>query len=62
MMRELRASPRVPGQSRIFTAGEKEYYNTQKVMQAGVEITPGVRKALHSLQQEFNLQVPGADF
>jgi L-2-hydroxycarboxylate dehydrogenase (NAD+) len=62
MMRELRASPRVPGQSRIFTAGEKEYYNTQKVMKAGVEITPGVRKALHSLQQEFNLQVPGADF
>jgi L-2-hydroxycarboxylate dehydrogenase (NAD+) len=55
MMRELRSSTLAPGQTRIFTAGEKEYYNTQKVMQEGVEITPGVQKALHSLQEEFKL-------
>ena len=55
MMRELRSSPVAPGQTRIYTAGEKEYYNTQKVMQEGVEITPGVQKALHSLQEEFKL-------
>src|SRR5512137_1770360 len=40
MMRELRSSLKAPGQERIYTAGEKEYYHTQKVMAEGVEITP----------------------
>ena len=55
IMRELRESQRVPGQPRIFTAGEKEYYKTQQVIAEGVEITPGVQKAIHTLQQELNL-------
>ena len=55
MMRELRASPKVPGQPRIYTAGEKEYYNTQKVQAEGVEITPGVQNALKSLQEELKI-------
>jgi LDH2 family malate/lactate/ureidoglycolate dehydrogenase len=55
MMRELRESPRVPGQPRIYTAGEKEYYNTQRVMVEGVEITPGVQKALNALRQELDI-------
>jgi LDH2 family malate/lactate/ureidoglycolate dehydrogenase len=56
MMRELRASPKVPGQSRIYTAGEKEYYNALKVQEQGVEIAPGVQKALKSLMDEFGLK------
>ena len=55
MMRELRNSPVAPEQSRIYTAGEKEYYNTQRVQAEGVEIPPGVQKALQSLQQELKL-------
>jgi L-2-hydroxycarboxylate dehydrogenase (NAD+) len=55
MMRELRSSPLAPGQTRIYTAGEKEYYTTQKVMTEGVEIPPGVQKALRSLQEEFKI-------
>lgn len=55
IMRELRGSPRVPDQSRIYTAGEKEYANTQRVQLEGVEITPGVQKALQTLQQELHL-------
>ncbi len=55
MMRELRSSPRAPGQPRIYTAGEKEYYNTQRVQAEGVEITPGVQKALQALRQELKL-------
>jgi L-2-hydroxycarboxylate dehydrogenase (NAD+) len=62
MMRELRASRKGSDGARIFTAGEKEYYNTQKVMEEGVEITPGVQKALHSLQEEFNLTEVGLKF
>ena len=54
-MRELRDSTKVPGQPKIYTAGEKEYFNTQRVQTEGVEITPGVQKALQTLQQELNL-------
>ena len=38
-----------------MTSGEKEYYNTQRVMAKGVEITPGVQKALQALLQELKL-------
>ncbi len=55
IMRELRSSPKVPGQSRIYTAGEKEYYNEQRVREYGVEIVPGVQKALKLLCEEYNL-------
>jgi L-2-hydroxycarboxylate dehydrogenase (NAD+) len=55
MMRELRGSSRAPGQTRIYTAGEKEYEHTQRVLAEGVEITPGLRQALQALQQELGL-------
>jgi len=55
MMRELRSSPIAPGQPRIYTAGEKEYYNTKRVQDEGVEIPPGVQKALKALQEELNI-------
>jgi LDH2 family malate/lactate/ureidoglycolate dehydrogenase len=55
MMRELRASRKGTEQGRIFTAGEKEHENTARVRAEGVEITPGVRKALTSLQDELGL-------
>jgi L-2-hydroxycarboxylate dehydrogenase (NAD+) len=57
IMRELRRSPKAPDQPRIYTAGEKEYYNTQRVTTEGVEITPGVQKALRALREELN--IPG---
>jgi len=38
-----------------MTSGEKEYYNTQRVMAEGVEITPRVQKALQVLLQELKL-------
>ncbi len=59
IMRELRESPKVPGQARIYTAGEKEYYNTQRVQAEGVEITPSVQKGLKALQEE--LKISGHD-
>jgi len=55
MMRELRSSPVAPGQPRIYTAGEKEYYNTQRVQAEGVEIPPGVQKGLQALKSELKL-------
>jgi LDH2 family malate/lactate/ureidoglycolate dehydrogenase len=55
MMRDLRNSPVSPGQPRIYTAGEKEYFNTQHVQAEGVEIPPGVQKALQTLRTELRL-------
>jgi L-2-hydroxycarboxylate dehydrogenase (NAD+) len=55
MMRELRGSQIAPDQQRIYTAGEKEYYNTLSVMEYGVEITPGVQRGLNILVKELNL-------
>jgi L-2-hydroxycarboxylate dehydrogenase (NAD+) len=59
IMRELRGSRRAPDQPRIYTAGEKEHYNTQRFSAEGIEITPGVQKALRALRQE--LQISGHD-
>jgi len=55
MMRELRDSTVAPGQSRIYTAGEKEHYNSQRVQADGVEIPPGVQKGLLALKSELKL-------
>jgi LDH2 family malate/lactate/ureidoglycolate dehydrogenase len=59
MMRELRSTPRMPAQERIYTAGEKEYDHALQVQAEGVEIAPGVQKALLSLQDE--LKFPAVD-
>lgn len=55
MMRDLRNSTVSPGQPCIYTAGEKEYYTTQRVQAEGVEIPPGVQKALQRLRTELSL-------
>jgi LDH2 family malate/lactate/ureidoglycolate dehydrogenase len=55
ILRELRDSRRAPGQAHIYTAGEKEYYNAQRVQEEGVEITPGVQRALDALRRELDL-------
>ena len=55
ILRELRGSRRAPGQSNIYTAGEKEHYNAQRVLAEGVEITAGVQNALNALRHELDL-------
>jgi len=55
IMRELRSSPTIPGEPKIYTAGEKEYLNTQRVMAQGVEIPPAVQKALAIMRSELGL-------
>jgi LDH2 family malate/lactate/ureidoglycolate dehydrogenase len=55
MMRELRGSRKASDQPRIYTAGEKEYYNTLRNQADGIEITLGVQKALQSLRNELDI-------
>jgi len=57
MMRELRASRKAPGQGRIYTAGEKAYSHSQRVLAEGVEITPGVQRALRTLADELQVEI-----
>ena len=54
-MRELRSSRKAADQPRIYTAGEKEYFNTKRNQADGVEITPGVQKALQVLRKELDI-------
>jgi L-2-hydroxycarboxylate dehydrogenase (NAD+) len=55
IMRELRGAAKMPGEPRIYTAGEKEYLSTLRVQAEGVEITPAVLKGLQSLRRELGL-------
>ena len=55
MMRELRQSRKAKEEPRIYTAGEKEYYNTLRNQAEGVEITPGVQNALKTLREELGI-------
>jgi LDH2 family malate/lactate/ureidoglycolate dehydrogenase len=55
ILRELRASPKAPGQDRIYTAGEKEYENEKFVRANGVAILPRLQKDIKEIQSELGL-------
>ncbi len=55
IMRQLRAARKAPGEERIYTAGEKEYYNTEHIRAVGVEVNPNLQKNLKIMQQELGL-------
>lgn len=55
IVRELRESRKAPGEERIYTAGEKAQRNTARVLREGVEIPPGLQKALGALRTELNI-------
>ena len=55
IMRELRAAVKAPGQARIYTAGEKEYYAAQRIRAQGIEVNPSLQKNLKTMQRELGL-------
>lgn len=55
ILRQLRASRKVPGQDRIYTAGEKEFENEKRVRQEGVAIIPNLAKDIKVMQNELGL-------
>ncbi len=56
ILRELRAANKEPGCNRVYTAGEKEYENEQRVRQAGVVIVPDLLKDVHMMIKELGLK------
>lgn len=55
ILRELRAATRQPGCNRIYTAGEKEYENEQRVLREGVSIVPSLKKDILTMINELDL-------
>jgi L-2-hydroxycarboxylate dehydrogenase (NAD+) len=55
ILRELRSSHKAPGQTRIYTAGEKEYENEKMVRAKGVPVVPNLQKDLNFLKKELGL-------
>jgi len=60
ILRELRASPKAPGQERIYTAGEKEFENEKLVRAQGVAVNPALQKEIQAMQSGLGLK--GYDF
>ncbi|MDR0388481.1 MAG: Ldh family oxidoreductase [Spirochaetaceae bacterium] len=55
ILRELRASVKMPGQERIYTAGEKEYLAWLDRKDRGVPLNESLRKTIKALQEEYKL-------
>jgi LDH2 family malate/lactate/ureidoglycolate dehydrogenase len=62
ILRELRASQKVPGRERIYTAGEKEYYNERRIREEGIPINPSLQKDFQMLARELNLKYADIPF
>lgn len=55
ILRELRSAKKAPGQSRIYTAGEKEYITSLERRLKGVPIPKGVQEELIQMRDEQGL-------
>jgi L-2-hydroxycarboxylate dehydrogenase (NAD+) len=55
ILRELRASRKMPGQQRIFTAGEKEYLVWLERRDKGVPLNEALCKEIKSVEQSYGL-------
>ncbi|MFX0049430.1 MAG: Ldh family oxidoreductase [Candidatus Hermodarchaeota archaeon] len=55
IMRNLRASKKAPGMSRIYTAGEKEYFSEKERKNQGIPINKSLQEDIKSMQKELKL-------
>jgi len=55
LLRELRASRKLPGHDRIYTAGEKEYYIEKEIRKNGVPINDNLRKDLLHVKEVLGI-------
>lgn len=56
ILRQLRASKKMPGQDRIYTAGEKEYLNFIERSQKGVPINDALWEEMKNIVIEYKLK------
>jgi L-2-hydroxycarboxylate dehydrogenase (NAD+) len=55
IMRTLRSAKKVPGQDRIYTAGEKEFETEKERVKKGIPINESIQKDIKIMQQEQGL-------
>ncbi|GHU05695.1 hypothetical protein FACS1894147_12120 [Spirochaetia bacterium] len=55
ILRDLRASKKAEGQTRIYTAGEKEYLAYLERSKTGIPLNPAVRKSLEYARDEWKV-------
>jgi LDH2 family malate/lactate/ureidoglycolate dehydrogenase len=55
ILRELRASVKAEGQTKIYTAGEKEYLAFLERSKTGIPLNPNVRKSLEAARDEWKV-------
>lgn len=56
ILREIRSSKKMPGQPRIYTAGEKEYIISQERKNKGVPLNLELQAEINVLKNELNLK------
>jgi len=56
LLRTLRSTRKTPGQTRIYTAGEKEFEMEKLVLNQGVPVNANLKKDILYLQNELGLQ------
>jgi len=56
ILRELRASRKMPGHDRIYTAGEKEYYNWLERREKGIPFNRELLKEFRDICDSYNLK------
>ena len=56
ILRQLRASQKAPGQTRIYTAGEKEYLTWQERRKKGVPVNHETQKEILAMRNELALK------
>jgi L-2-hydroxycarboxylate dehydrogenase (NAD+) len=56
ILRDLRASRKMPGHDRIYTAGEKEYLTWQDRKKSGIPLNKSLQKELLQLKEECGLK------
>ncbi|GHV69663.1 malate dehydrogenase [Spirochaetia bacterium] len=55
ILRDLRASKKAEGQTRIYTAGEKEYLAYLERSKTGIPLNPAVKKSLEDARDEWKV-------
>ena len=55
ILRDLRNSQKVPGEDRIYTAGEKEFEMLKVTRERGIEANPNLQKEMKYLIDELHL-------
>jgi L-2-hydroxycarboxylate dehydrogenase (NAD+) len=57
LVRSLRSVRKLPGQERIYSAGEKEYENEQTIPRIGVPINDSLQKTMRDIKIEYDLSM-----